>query len=122
MDQALNLLGIAKKAGLIAIGGDAVSTAARNGKAALIISASDSSEGSVRRARVNAQTGGAAHIIAPYTQSEIGNITGRGLAGTVAVTDAGLSAQFMKKLAETDGRYTEAENSFLGKGFRNKPI
>jgi len=115
MDQALNLLGIAKKAGLIAIGGDSVSAASRNGKAALIISASDSSEGSVRRARINAQTGGARHIVAPYTQSEIGNITGRGLAGTVAVTDAGLAAQFIKKLAATDDRYAGLEHSFGGK-------
>ena len=114
MDQTLNLLGIAKKAGLIVIGGDAVSAAARNGKAALIISAADSSEGSMRRARINAQTGRATHIIAPYTQSEIGNVTGRGLAGTVAVTDAGLSAQFIKKLAETDDHYVEAKHSFWG--------
>ena len=114
MDQALNLLGIAKKAGLIAIGGDAASAAARNGKAALIVSASDSSDGSIRRARVNAQAGGATHITAPYTQIEIGSITGRGLAGTVAITDIGLSAQFIKKLAEADSRYTEAKHSFWG--------
>jgi len=109
MDQTLNLLGIAKKAGLIIIGGDAVSAAARNGKAVLIISASDSSEGSARRARLNAQQGGAVHITAPYTQGEIGNITGRGLAGTVALTDAGLAAGFIKKLAEKDERYNEAK-------------
>jgi len=112
MDQTLNLLGIAKKAGLIAIGGDTVSSAARNGKAALIISAADSSEGSVRRARINAQTGGATHITAPYTQSEIGNITGRGLAGTVAITDAGLATHFLKKLAETDVRHSDEKHSF----------
>ena len=111
MDRNLQILGIANKAGLLAIGGDAVSTAARSGAARLIISASDSSEGSQRRARINAETGFALHINAPYIKFELGNVTRRGSPGTLAVLDTGLAARFLKGLAETyPGKYDgEAE-------------
>ena len=109
MDRNLQLLGIAKKAGLLAVGGDDVSAAARNGKARLIISANDTSDGALRRARMNAQTGGAVHIVAPYSKFEIGNITQRGSPGTLAITDAGLAAKFVSDLARTDHeKYSDA--------------
>ena len=102
MNRNLNLLGIAKKAGLLAIGGEAVTTAIRTGKAKLIISASDASERAQRRAKTNAEYGGALHIAVPYTKFELGSITGRGGTGTLAVLDVGLAAGFVKGLAEID--------------------
>ena len=109
MDRSLQLLGIAKKAGLLAIGGDDVSAAARSGKARLILSASDASENALRRARVNAETGAAVHVIVPYTRFELGNMTRRGSPGTAAILDAGLAAGFLRGLAETEpGRYENA--------------
>ena len=100
MDRKLQLLGIAKKAGMLAVGGDDVSVAARNEKARLIISANDASEGSVRRARENAKSYGAVHIRIPYSKFEIGNITRRGSPGTLAILNEGLAARFLKSLAE----------------------
>jgi len=102
MDRNLQLLGIARKAGLVAIGGDAVSSAALTGRAKLVISAVDSSEGSIRRARINAKENSIIYITVPYTKFELGNITGRGSPGTVAILDAGLAAGFLKGLAEKD--------------------
>ena len=112
MDRNLQILGIAKKAGLLAVGGDAVSTAARNGKAKLIISASDASDGTCRRAGINAKAGFCIHIISPFTKYELGTVSLRGSPGTVAVLDTGLAARFMKGLAETyPDRYgSEAES------------
>ena len=108
MNRNLQLLGIAKKAGLLAIGGDAVSAAARTGKAWLVISASDASESALRRARYAAGSSRATHVIAPFTKFELGNVTGRGSPGTVAVLDAGLSAGFVRGLAQTEpDRYGE---------------
>jgi len=108
-DRNLNLLGIARKAGLLAVGGDAVGVAARTGKAWLVISASDASEGALRRGRYTTEISRAVHVIAPYTKFELGNVTGRGSPGTIAVLDAGLAAGFMKGLAETNPeRYQEA--------------
>ena len=47
MDRSLALLGMAKKAGLLAIGSEAAAVAARRGDAKLIITANDASDGSV---------------------------------------------------------------------------
>ena len=110
MDRNLQLLGIAKKAGLLAIGGDDVNAAARAGKAKLIICAADASDGALRRARSNADTGKALSIIVPFTKFELGNMTRRGSPVTVAFLDIGLAARFLEGLAVTyPGRYNEAE-------------
>ena len=108
MNHNLGILGIARKAGLLAIGGDAVNSAARNGKAQLIITTCDASEGSARRAKMCADSSGAVYTAVHYTKDEIGSITGRGSPGTIAILDAGLAAGFMKGLAELQpDRYTE---------------
>ena len=108
MDRNLQILGIANKAGLLAVGGDAVSAAARTGRAKLIISASDVSEGSKRRAVINAKESFTTHIVAPYTKIEIGSMSRRGSPGTLAVLDTGLAARFIKGLAETyPGNYDD---------------
>ena len=109
MSKSLNLLGMAKKAGLLAVGGEAVSTATRHGKALLVITANDASEGAVRRARINAETGGAVYIGVPFTRFELGTTAGRGSPGTIAFLDAGLAATFAKGLAhENPEQYGEA--------------
>jgi len=116
MDRNLQLLGIAHKAGLLAIGGDAADAAARNGKARLIISASDASPGAHRRAGYIAETCRAAHVITPYTKDELGSITGRGSPGTLAILDTGLAAGFMKGLAGTaPEKYEETAKQLEGK-------
>ena len=108
MNRNLQLLGMAKKAGLLAIGGESVSAAAWSGKAAAIISASDASQGSIRRARENAKCCGVVHIVVPYTKFEFGNAAGRGSPGTLAILDAGLAAGFIGRLAESEPeRYGE---------------
>ena len=102
MDRNLQLLGMAKKAGLLAVGGESVSAAARSGKAKAIISACDTSKGSMRRALSNSEDNGVAYIVAPYTKFELGNVTGRGSPGTLAILDAGLAAGFLNGLAEVE--------------------
>jgi ribosomal protein L7Ae-like RNA K-turn-binding protein len=100
MGRDLQLLGMAKKAGLLAIGTDAVGGAARSGKVRLVISASDASEGATRRARRNAENGKAAFATVPYTMAELGRMTGRGAPGTVAFLDAGLATAFLDALGD----------------------
>jgi ribosomal protein L7Ae-like RNA K-turn-binding protein len=107
MNRSLQHLGMAKKAGLLAVGGDATSMAARRGKAKLIISASDASNGSMRRAKANAETGGIKYITVPFTKHELGNITGRGSPGTVAFLDKGLADGFEQKLEKTTGKESD---------------
>ena len=100
-DRNLQLLGIAKKAGLLAIGCEASETAARKGKTKLIISASDASERAFRNARINADVCGAICLSVPFTKFELGTIIGRGSPSTVAFLDTGLAVAFLKGLAET---------------------
>ena len=102
MDRSLALLGMAKKAGLLAVGGEAASTAARRGEAVLIITASDASEGSVRRAKANAESNGVEYKAVPFTMFELGNTAGRGSPGTIAFLDRGLADGFTKIVAETE--------------------
>ena len=101
-NRSLAHIGMAKKAGLLAVGSDAAATAARRGEAHLLITASDASEGSVRRARANAEAHGIKHIAVPYTMFELGNISGRGSPGTIAFLDKGLADGFTKRLAESE--------------------
>jgi len=101
LDRNLQILGLAKKAGLLAIGGDAAGIAARKVGVSLIISASDASERAHKNARIDADAGGALHAVVPYTMFELGNAIGRGSPGTVAFLDMGLAVKFLKGLAES---------------------
>jgi len=99
-DRNLQIVGLAKKAGLLAIGSEAVEIAARKGQTKLIISADDASERAYRNARINADTCGAICMVVPYTKFELGSITGRGSPSTAAFLDTGLAVTFIKGLAE----------------------
>jgi len=100
MDRSLQLLGMAKKAGKLAIGGEAAAVVARRGEAKLIITANDASAASVRRAKSNADSCGVDHLAVPYTMFELGTAAGRGSPGTIAFLDKGLAESFKKKLTE----------------------
>jgi len=102
MERSLALLGMAKKAGLLAVGGEAVAAAARQGKAKLIITANDASAASVRRAISNANINGTKHIAVPFSMFELGKTAGRGSPGTIAFLDKGLADGFTKRLTETE--------------------
>ena len=99
-DRNLQIIGLAKKAGLLAIGGEAVEIAARKGQTKLIISADDASERSYRNARINADSCGAICTVVPYTKFELGSITGRGSPSMIAFLDTGLALTFIKGLAD----------------------
>jgi len=102
MDRSLAILGMAKKAGRLAVGGEAAANAAKHGKAKLIITASDASEASIRRAKQNAESNGVKHITVPLTMFELGTTAGRGSPGTIAFLDKGLAEGFLKRVAETE--------------------
>ena len=116
MDRNLQLLGMAKKAGALAVGAEDVSSAARKGKAKLVISARDSIGNALRRARSSADAGHVRHIVVPYTSFELGVVSGRGSPGTVAFLDTGLAAAFMRGLARAaPERYGESADELSNK-------
>ena len=101
MDNTLNFLGLVKKAGFLAIGGQSVSLVMRTGEAKAVFTASDASDGSKRRVRENAKTYGIEYIDLPYTMFDLGCVIGRGSPGTLAITDKGLATAFLKKLTQS---------------------
>ena len=104
MNRCLALLGMAKKAGRLAVGSEAAANAARRREATLIITASDASEASVRRAKSNAESNGVKFTTVPFTMFELGTTAGRGSPGTIAFLDKGLADGFIKRLAETEDK------------------
>ena len=113
-DKNLQLLGLARKAGKLAVGSEDTNSAARTGKARLIITASDASASALRRARSSADMSYTPYLTVPYTSYELGSITGRGSPGTVTFLDAGLAARFVKGLAENDPeKYHETEELLI---------
>lgn len=103
------LLGIAKKAGLIEIGDECVNNAVRDRKAKVILSASNASDGSKRRASGYAQQHGLLHLVIPFTKEDLGAVIGRGMPGMIAILDAGIAAKYVAKLAQADPvQYGEA--------------
>jgi ribosomal protein L7Ae-like RNA K-turn-binding protein len=104
MNRSLAILGMAKKAGLLAVGSEAAAVAARRGGAKLIITASDASEASIRRAKSNAAACMARYTSVPLTKHELGTTAGRGSPGTIAFLDRGLAEGFLNKLAEIEAK------------------
>jgi ribosomal protein L7Ae-like RNA K-turn-binding protein len=102
MEREVRLLGIARKAGLLQIGDESVSAAAVASRARLILSASDASENSTRRAKSYAEASGKLHLVLPFTKFELSECLGRGAPGMLAVTDVGIAASLTSMLAARD--------------------
>jgi ribosomal protein L7Ae-like RNA K-turn-binding protein len=102
------LLGLAKKAGLLEIGGESVGHAARHGKARVILSARDAADNSKRQAAAYADRYSLIHLVLPSTKEELGAVVGRGSPGMMAILDAGLAAKYVTALAKTDPAEYEA--------------
>ena len=108
MDKCLHLLGLAKKAGALEIGEECVSAGVERVRVRCVLSASDASEGSVRRARLLAEEASVPHIILPYGKMELSQAVGRGSPGLLAFTDTGLAAAFASELSKKDPRFESA--------------
>ncbi|MEG2569863.1 MAG: hypothetical protein RR829_05420 [Oscillospiraceae bacterium] len=96
MNNALGLLGIAKKAGKLAIGEEASSMAVRDHHAKAVFTAHDASARAVGFAE-NART---IHIHLEETREELGNLFGRASCAIFAVCDVGIAAAVAEKLGE----------------------
>jgi ribosomal protein L30E len=119
MDRNLQILGLAKKAGLLAVGARDTLNATRAGKARLVISAGDSSVSSLSRARKSSEACHVLHLEVPYSGFELGNVSGRGSPCTVAILDAGLAARFVRGMADMDpARYGESAEMLTRKAAR----
>lgn len=92
-DRRLSLLGLARRAGKLLLGSDAVREAARRGGCLLILLASDLSPRTVRTIRAAAEGKNIKILLLRTTMDEIGCAIGK-RTGVLAINDIG----FAKKL------------------------
>lgn len=108
------MLGLARRAGRLEIGEEAVGTAARAGKAALVLLAADASENTKKRAESFAYTAGAPLANLDCGKAELGRALGLDGPAMAAVTDPGLAAAVAAKLVAGDPeRYGSALEKLL---------
>lgn len=119
MDSTLSLIGIAKKAGYIAVGEEPVGAAARARKARVILYASDAAAATVRRSASFAKVGNVYALPLQVTKAELGGVLGRSSCALVAITDAGLAAGIAKKIAAANPeQFAEAQSELERKAAR----
>lgn len=107
MDKALNYLGLMRKAGACAVSEDDCGTLCREGKARLLLLASDASDNARSRARGFVYGRKIPLVDLPYTRMELSGRLGKGAISMIAVEDLGLAVAFMKALDAGKGEYTE---------------
>lgn len=95
MDKAIRYLSLAAKAGKLIIGEDDQRKAARKGKAALLVLASDAAPGAEKRAAELSAARNTKIVKSVYTKAELAQAVGRGSSvALLMLMDEGLSAAF----------------------------
>jgi len=107
MSNALNYIGLAKKAGAIEVGETNAGAAIRAGKGRVLFLASDASDNAKRRAEGFVNGTQTPLIVIPYSKADISQMTGIAGCSMAAFTDVGLAAVFMAALAEDEPSFKE---------------
>ena len=121
MDNVPALLGLALRAGRLAVGEEPVGAACRCHKGYLLLLASDAADNTIRRALHFSQAGKTICLTLPLTKEELGSGLGRTSCAMVAVTDVGFAASIAERLAQDDQEtYGEAWQTLAQKAARVK--
>ena len=105
----LSLLGLSLRGGHLAVGEEPVEAVARARDARVLLLAADAAEGTRRRCEHFAARGDCLWLRLPFTRDELGRALGRSSVAIAAVTDVGLAAALLHRLAELDPeQYREA--------------
>jgi len=110
----LGLLGLARKAGKLALGEEDAAAAALAHKTKLLLVAADAAGGTARRSERAAEAGNARCFTVPLTKAELGGAVGRSTCAVLAFTDTGLAASALKKLSQADPDTFSAAAEHLG--------
>ena len=98
MNKELSLLGLANKAGKLAIGDEAVWDVIRHGSARLIIVAGDAASNTKRRFEVEPGEYHCKRVEITATKAELGGALGRATCAVCALCDIGFTASFLRIL------------------------
>ncbi len=102
MNPVLSMLGLALRGGRLAVGDEPTTLAVRAGAARLLLTTQDAGGSTLRRAEHLAEIGKCLWLTIPFPKTELGGALGRGSAAIAAVTDLGLAAAIVKRLAALD--------------------
>ena len=98
----LSLLGLSLRGGRLAVGEEPVEAVARARDARVLLLASDAADDTRRRCEHFAAHGDCMWLQIPFTKAELGQALGRTAVAIAAVTDVGLAAALLHRLAELD--------------------
>lgn len=112
-EHLLSTLGLALKAGAVAVGEEPVGAAARGKKARVIFTARDAAASSVRRAYSFGQAGSCLCLPFPADKDALGRALGRTSVAMCAVTDIGFAQSLVKKLAAAEPEVYQAAAAAL---------
>lgn len=101
-EHLLSTLGLALRAGAVAVGEEPVGAAARAKKARVIFTARDAAASSVRRAYSFGRAGSCLCLPFPADKEDFGRALGRTSVAMCAVTDIGFAQSLAKKLAAAE--------------------
>ena len=101
-EHLLSTLGLALRAGAVAVGEEPVGAAARAKKARVIFTARDAAASSVRRAYSFGRAGSCLCLPFPADKEDFGRALGRTSVAMCAVTDIGFAQSLVKKLATVE--------------------
>ena len=99
MESILSLLGLARKAGRVVCGEEAVSEAAVDKKIRLLLYAEDAASNSCRRALNFAAKGACLALQIPCGKADLGRAVGYAECAMLGVTDIGFAGAIGKKLS-----------------------
>jgi ribosomal protein L7Ae-like RNA K-turn-binding protein len=114
VSRALNLLGMARKAGAIETGETNSGAAVHAGRARLLLLASDASENAAGRAEGYVSTRRVPLCRVPFTKDEISAITGKNGCSMAVLTDLGFAESFARALSAEFGEEYSSLGTQLG--------
>lgn len=98
-NNALNLLGLAKRAQKLTVGCDSVVSSMAEGKSKVVIMAGDISQNTKKVILKNAQAYSVHTIVVKYSKDELSSAVGR-LTAVISVEDEGFARGLQIRLAE----------------------
>ena len=105
MNNALNLLGLARRGGNIALGEESVAEACQKKKAVVVFLASDAGETTANRGKRMAESANVPWTVIPCTKGELGFAVGRATCALAALTNRGLARGVLQKLGAEDEKF-----------------
>ena len=104
-DPFLGMLGLARRAGKLAFGDELVRESCTDKKARCVFVAADAGMSTAKKAAFNAGGANVPLVTLPHGKDSLGAAIGKNGCAVCAVTDIGLAAAALQKLAAAHGEY-----------------